>query len=121
LFFLCSLLIPTQIDHYYTVLDKNTKKPIELANVSSTETSIYRVQSYEDKTDSLGNLSIDYGKHLIFKQIFKKPSTDVLVSKSGYESLNAQVPLSFFKTKESIIYLNKLAVKKEPIEDCNSG
>jgi hypothetical protein len=121
LFFLCLLLIPTQITHHYTVLNKNTKQPIELAQISSSQASLYKVQSYNDNTDSLGNLSIDYGKYQLYQQIFKKPLADVFISKSGYESLNAKVPLSYFKTNESIVYINKLAIRAVPIEDCNSG
>lgn len=121
LFFLCLLLIPTQVTHHYTVLDKTTKQPIEFAEVSSSEISKYQLQSVEDKTDSLGSLSLEYGKYKLFKQMFKKLSTDIFVSKSGYESLNANVPLSYFRTTESVVYLNKLAPRNEPIEDCNSG
>jgi hypothetical protein len=120
LFFLCLLLIPTQVAHQYTVLDKNSKQPVALAEVSSAEISKYQVQSFQDQTDSLGNLYIKYGKYQLFKQIFKSPSTDIFVSKSGYESLKAKVPLSYFKTDESIIYLNQFKVRNVPIEDCNS-
>ena len=121
LFFLCLLMIPTQVDHHYTILDKKSKQPIELANVTSSEISKYQIQSLENKTDSLGNLSLEYGKYPLYKQIFSKLSTDVFVSKSGYESLDAKIPLSYFKTTESKIYLNKLAVRLDPIGDCNSG
>lgn len=121
LFFLLLPLIPTQVTHAYTVLDKTTKAPIDQAAVSSSEANIYVAQSYEDKTDSLGVLSIDYGKYSIYSQIFKSKATDVFVQKTGYESLNAKVPLGYFKTQKSVIYLNKLKPKPIKIEYCNSG
>lgn len=125
LFFLLLPLIPTQVSHAYTVVDKNTKAPIGQAKVSSTDANIYIIQNYEDKTDSLGVLSIDYGEYSIYSQIFERRTTDVLVQKSGYESLNASVPLSYFKTQQSIMYLNKLKPippdRAVEIGDCNSG
>lgn len=123
-FFLLLLLIPTSVTHNYLVLNKN-KEPIELASISSSEASIYKIQSYDSQTDTVGRLSLDYGKYPLYEQIFKKPFTDIFVSKSGYESLNAKVPLGYFKTRESIIYLDILPPQtykiKEPIGDCNSG
>ena len=124
LFFLLLLLIPTEITHEYTVLDKSTKQPIDATDISSSQASIYQVQKHNDKTDSIGELSIAYGKYPLYKQIFGSPDTDVFAKKYGYESLQATVPLGYFDTRQSIIYLNKLKpppAEQEPIGDCNSG
>lgn len=124
-FFLLLPLIPTKITHNYTVLDKNTKAPINLADISSSSAIAYVAQSSADKTDSLGLLSIDYGEYSIYSQIFESKLTDVFVQKSGYQSLNAQVPLGYFKTQKSIIYLSKLKplppARAIDVGDCNSG
>ncbi|MCL7765045.1 hypothetical protein MPF19_16600 [Polaribacter sp. Z014] len=122
-FFLLLLLIPTEVVHDYTVIDKKTKQAIDLAEVSSSELSVYQVQSNNHKTDSLGKSSIKYGKYPLYKQIFNNQSTDIFIQKPGYESLNAKVSLSYFNTQESIIYLNKLSlpVFVEPIIPCGGG
>jgi hypothetical protein len=123
LFFFILLLIPTEITHQYNLLDKRTKEPISSAAISSSQTSLYQVQDYNDKTDSLGKLSIAYGKTPLYKQMFGRPYTDVFAKKTGYESLQAIVPLGYFKTRKSIIYLNKLQppLNTEPIGDCDTG
>lgn len=122
LFFLLLLLIPTTVKHEYTVLDKTTKQPIQLASVSSSEPSIIKTLDINNKTDSLGKLSIAYGKTPLYKQIFNKPNTNIIVSKAGYESLDTIVPLGYFKTRESTVYLNKkndqIKVGKDPIPSC---
>lgn len=124
-FFLLLPLIPTKITHNYTVLDKNTKTPINLADISTASPIAYVAQSTADKTDSLGLLSVDYGEYSIYSQIFNGKLTDVFVQKTGYQSLNAQVPLGYFKTQKSIIYLSKLKPippsRAVDIGDCNSG
>lgn len=122
-FFLLLLLIPTEITHEYTVLDKSTKEPIEAADISSSQASIYQAQKYNDKTDSIGKLSIAYGKYPLYKQIFGSPNSDVFAKKAGYESLQALVPLGYFKTRESVIYLNKLQppLNSEPVLACGGG
>lgn len=125
LFFLLLLLIPTEVVHHYRVLDKNTKQPISLADVSSTKSNIFQVQNSNIRTDSLGGLSIAYGKHTLYKQIFKESSTDFYARKSGYENLTGIVDLAYFKTQKSTIYLNRLPLaainEDETIEVCNSG
>lgn len=124
-FFLLLLLIPSEISHEYTVLDKSTKQPIDATDISSSQASIYQVQKHNDKTDSIGELSIAYGKYPLYKQIFGSPDTDVFAKKHGYESLQATVPLGYFDTRQSIIYLNKLQpsapVNTEPVLPCGGG
>ncbi|WP_420574595.1 hypothetical protein [Kordia sp.] len=116
LFFLLLLLIPTRVTHEYLVLDKTTKQPIQSASIDSSEPLAFRTQNSGNVTDSLGKLAIDYGKTPLYKQIFKKPNTDISVLKSGYESLQTKVPLGYFKTTESIVYLNKIP-PPSPIPD----
>lgn len=125
LFFLLLLLIPINVTHNYVVLDKNMKKPIESAIIAGSKASVYKVQNYNNLTDSTGKININYGKYKLYEQIFKKYSTDIFVSKTGYENLKAKVPLGYFKTRKSIIYLNKLLPETPKIDDvkvdCNSG
>ncbi|WP_075343829.1 hypothetical protein [Tenacibaculum agarivorans] len=132
LFFLLLTLIPTEVNHHYKVLDKNTKQPIRQASISSSEVTGYQVQNYLNTTDSLGKLSIYYGKFPIYKQILHKANITILVTKQGYNSLKADIPIGYFKTRKSIIYLarrtieekkppkreRKNPIKKAPRESC---
>ncbi|CAM1364512.1 hypothetical protein [Tenacibaculum xiamenense] len=109
IFFLLLLLITTTIDHQYTVKDWHTKQPIETAHVLSTEAGYYTTQGFPPMfTDSLGELSVDYGKFSIYSQIFKGLNAKISVRKYGYQSLDTTIPLGYFKTQESIVYLNKM-------------
>ncbi len=107
IFFLLLLLIPLEIEHHYTVLDKNTKQPINAVAISTSNKEIYKTMNHNYTTDSLGKVSIPYGKSPLYKQIFNKPSTEVNAHKYGYDKLQASISLAYFKTQKSIIYLDK--------------
>lgn len=128
LFFLLISLIPTDLTHHYTVLDKNTDLPIEGAYLSSTIPSVYQTNALNNKTDKDGKLDIAYGKLALYKQIFYKPSTSISVSKNAYESLVSEVSLAYFRTTKSNIFLDPyqrdtLAViePQEPATPCGGG
>lgn len=133
LFFLLLSLIPMQIKHRYTVLERDTKKPISGAIVQNNRADVFKTYNTANQTDSSGKLSLDYGKSPVYKQIFGKPQANVTASKAGYRSLTAEVPLGFFKTRRSSFYLERINPPRTslpiaqppatptPIQGCNSG
>lgn len=127
-FFLLLSLIPTEVNHHFTVYDNQTKKP--LAGSLINNQSGYQSQAIES-TNQEGKLSINFGTHTIFSQFFSGFDSQFSVTKNGYESLiNEKLPISFFRTNKSEVYLDPISIdtvykttEPSPINksDCNSG
>ncbi len=108
-FFLLLSLIPTEVNHDFTVYDNQTKMPIAECQISNF--SGYQSQALNNFTDLKGELKIGYGKRTIYNQIFNGFNTSFSATKNGYVSVvNSTLAISFFKTNRSKVYLDPFRV-----------
>lgn len=127
-FFLLLSLIPTEVNHHFTVYDSQTKKALAGSQINTQ--AGYQSQALE-YTDQEGKLSINFGTHTIFSQVFSGFNSQFSATKEGYESLlNEKLPISFFRSNKSKVYLDPISIdtvykttEPSPINksDCNSG